>query len=104
MLTRAGLATESLINGLAKSLPHFLFNAAIHGNALRFCLPAVLQGLDRIDSQKRGSTQLLCLCNQSLAASSTGFLSRFQRRRSIVQGLLPKGLQFCKGFLTQMTR
>ena len=104
LLTSHCLAAKSLVNGFAESFPHFLLNAAIHGHALGFSLPALLQSFDRIDPQHGRSAKLLGLSDQSLTAFGAGFLSRFQRCRSTAQSLLPQRLQFCKCFLTQMAR
>ena len=74
VLTRVGFATEGFVQRLAESFPHLLFDAAVHGHALRFSLPALLQCLHGINAQHGRCAHLLGFSDERLASGCAGFL------------------------------
>ncbi len=77
LLALGRLALKSGVDGLAKRLPEFLFQAPIQRHRLRFLLPALLQGLHGVDAQRHHLSQGLRLGNQGLTALHALILRRF---------------------------
>ena len=100
--TLDGLALESVVNRLAESVPELLLLLALDGHALRLLLPALLHRLDGIDAQLRLSTQGLRFFDHGLAAGQAGLARAGQRRIGLLHGGFPDGLDFSKGFITQV--
>ena len=97
-----GFTLESVVNRLAKRVPHFLLLLALDRHALRFVLPALLQRLHGVNAQWRLSAQGLCLFNHGLAARQAGLAGARQRCVGRIHGSFPFRLNLFKGLFAQV--
>ena len=98
----SSFALESLVQGLAERVPKLLRQLAVQRHSLRFQLPALLQGLHRINAQTGGSAQLFGFFNHGAAqrhAVRLGFVDAHMGR--LHRGL-PLRLHVGKQFFTQV--
>ena len=96
------LALKGLIDGLAEGIPELLLLAPIQRHHLGLVLPALLQGLDRVNAQGRLGTQGLGLVDHGAAAGQAVLTCRIQGRRGGIDQGLPLAVQLRKGFLAQV--
>ncbi len=96
------LAVKGVVNRFAKGVPQLLFLAALHRHHVGLGLPALLQGLDRINTQLGLGAQHLRLFNHGLACQKAALLQSFQRRGGAVDGGLPERLQLGKRLFTDV--
>ena len=103
LLALLRLALESLVNGLAESVPQLLLLTAIQRHHLRLLLPTLLQRFHGIDTQMRFGGQGLGLFDQGVSLRQAGLLHGSQGGLSLMEGGLPQGLYFVEHFLADMT-
>ena len=96
------LALESLVQRRTEDFPEFLFGFAVQRNRLGLRLPALLQRLDRVHPQRRGSAHFLRLNDECLTALNAGFLRRLKTCRSRFENAFPMPLHFAKSFFAQV--
>ena len=96
------LALECLVDRLAKRVPQLLLLAPVDRDRLRLGLPALLQGLHRIDTQFREGAQHLGLVDHCLTPHQAGLLHRLERRRRTGDRRLPQRLQLREHLFADM--
>ncbi len=97
------LAVKGLVNRSAESIPQLLLQTPVQRHALGQPLPALLQGLDRVNPQLRCSAQRLRLFHHGPAQGQVLRLDRLQGRSGVVDRGLPQGLQFGESFFAQVS-
>ena len=97
------LAVKGLVNRTAEGIPQLLLQTPAQRHALGQPLPALLQGLDRVNPQLRRSAQHLRLVHHGPAQSQVVGLHGLQGGGGVVDRGLPQGLQFGKGFFAQVS-
>ena len=75
-----GFALKSFVKRLTECVPEFLSQLAVECNGLRFGLPTLLQGLDRVYAQARRCRQLFGLFDHGATPGNAGVLRLFKFR------------------------
>ena len=104
LFTIGGFAVKRLVNRLAKGVPQLLFKTAIQRHRVGFGLPALLQGLDRVNSQLGGRAQHIGLIDHGVTLFNAELLQRLQWRCRRANGSQPQRLHLGSGFFAHVTR
>ena len=98
-----GLAVKGLVNRPAEGIPQLLLQTPVQRNALCQPLPALLQGLDRVNPQFRRGAQHLRLFHHRPAQCQVVGLNGLQGSGSVVDCSLPQGLQLGESLFAQVS-
>ena len=98
-----GFAVKGLVDGLAKSVPQFLFLTPVNRHLVGLRLPALLQRAHGVNAQHGRLAQGLGFFNHGAAHFQALGLQGFQRSSGSRNGGFPERLQFGKGFFAQVT-
>ncbi len=98
----AALAGKGLVDRLAERFPQLLLVLALQRHRVGFGLPALLQGLDRVDAQHRSRSQGDGLVDQRPATRRAFGLRGLQARVRRVHHVFPDRLDFGKRLFAQV--